>query len=92
MLVFGERGKPEYQGKTSHGRVENQQTQSNKRRDFSALIEALESRCGSKHQTKMYRAQLRCRMRKPEEILPELAQAVHRLTRQAYEKLIESVN
>ena len=40
----------------------------------------------------MYRAQLRCRMRKREEILPELAQAVQRLTRQAYEKLIESVN
>ena len=28
MLVFGERGKPEYPGKTSHSRVENQQTQS----------------------------------------------------------------
>ena len=84
MLVFGERGKLEYQGKTSHSRVENQQTQSSKRRDFSALIEALESRCGSKHQTEMYRAQLRCRMRKREEILPELAQAVQRLTRQAY--------
>ena len=28
MLVFDERGKPEYPGKTSHGRVENQQTQS----------------------------------------------------------------
>ena len=27
MLVFGERGKPEYPGKTSHSRVENQQTQ-----------------------------------------------------------------
>jgi len=25
MLVFGERGKPEYPGKTSHSRVENQQ-------------------------------------------------------------------
>ena len=28
MLVFGERGKPEYPKKTSHSRVENQQTQS----------------------------------------------------------------
>ena len=27
MLVFGERGKPEYPGKTSHSRVMNQQTQ-----------------------------------------------------------------
>ena len=57
---------------------------SSKRRDFSALIEALESRFGSKHQTEMYRAQLCCRTRKREETLPELAQAVQRLTRQAY--------
>ena len=28
MLVFDERGKPEYPGETSHSRVENQQTQS----------------------------------------------------------------
>ena len=51
---------------------------------MSALIEALESRYGSKHQTETYRAQLRCRTRKREETLPELAQAVQRLTRQAY--------
>ena len=57
---------------------------SSKRKDFSALIEALESRFGSKHQTEMYRAQLHCRMRKRKETLPELAQAVQRLTRQAY--------
>lgn len=57
---------------------------SSKRKDFSALIEALDSRFGSKHQTEMYRAQLRCRVRKREETLPELAQAVQRLTRQAY--------
>ena len=57
---------------------------SSKRWDFSALIQALESRFGSKHQTEMYRAQLRCRTRKREETLPELAQAVQRLTRQAY--------
>ena len=28
MLVYDERGEPEYPGKTTHGRVENQQTQS----------------------------------------------------------------
>ena len=55
-----------------------------KRKDFSALIEALESRFGSKHQTEMYRAQLRCRTRKRDETLPQLAQAIQRLTRQAY--------
>ena len=52
-----------------------------KRKDFSALIEALESRFGSKHQTEMYRAQLRCRTRKRDETLPQLAQAIQRLTR-----------
>jgi len=55
-----------------------------KRKDFSALVEALESRFGSKHQTEMYRAQLRCRTRKRDETLPQLAQAIQRLTRQAY--------
>ena len=55
-----------------------------KRRDFLALIEALESRFGSKHQTEMYRAQLRGRTKRRDETLPELAQAIQRLTRQAY--------
>ena len=39
----------------------------------------------------MYRAQLRCRTRKREETLPELAQAVQRLTRQAYPNAPTSV-
>ena len=47
-------------------------------------MEALEARFGSKHQTEMYRAQLRSRTKKREETLPELAQAIRRLTRQAY--------
>ena len=55
-----------------------------KRSDFSALMEALEARFGSKHQTEIYRAQLRSRTKKREETLPELAQAIQRLTRQAY--------
>lgn len=38
--------------------------------------ELLESRFGSKHQTEMYRAQLRCRTRKRDETLPQLAQAI----------------
>ena len=56
----------------------------NGRRDLDALTEALESRFGSKHQTEMYRAQLRCRTKKREETIPELAQAIQRLVRQAY--------
>ena len=41
-----------------------------KQKDFSALIEALESRFGSKHQTEMYRAQLCRHTRKHDETLP----------------------
>ena len=55
-----------------------------KRTDHEALTEALEARFGSQHRTEMYRAQLHCGVRGREEMLPELSQAVQRLTRQAY--------
>ena len=55
-----------------------------KRTDYEALTEALEVRFGSQHRTEMYRAQLCCRVQGREEMLPELSQAVQRLTRQAY--------
>ena len=54
------------------------------RRDLPTLTAALNSRFGSENQTEMHRAQLRSRMRRREETLPELAQAIRRLTRQAY--------
>ena len=55
-----------------------------KRTDYEALTEALEAHFGSQHWTEMYRAQLRCHVPGREEMLPELSQAVQRLTRQAY--------
>ena len=53
-------------------------------RNYEALTEALEARFVSQHRTEMYRAQLRCRLRGHEEMLPELFQAVQRLACQAY--------
>lgn len=55
-----------------------------KRTDFEALTGALEARFGSQHRTEMFRAQLCCRARGREETLPELSQAIQRLTRQPY--------
>ena len=55
-----------------------------KRTDYEALTEALEARFGSQHRTEMYRTQLCCRVQEHDEMLPELSQAVQRLTRQAY--------
>ena len=48
------------------------------------LIAALDSRFGTSNRMKMFRVSLRSRTRKPAETLPELAQAIRRLTRQAY--------
>ena len=62
-----------------------------KRKDFPALVEALESQFGSKHQTEMYRAQFRCCTRKRDETLPQLAQAIQRLTCQAYLSLQDTL-
>ena len=54
------------------------------RTDLRDLVGALDCRFSSENQTEIHRAQLRSRMRKREETLPELAQAIKRLTRQAY--------
>lgn len=55
-----------------------------RRRSYSALTAALGQRFGPENQTELFRVQLKNRLRKREETLPELAQAVRRLTRQAY--------
>ena len=54
------------------------------RRDYPALVAALESRFGSAHQAELNRMQLRSRTRRREESLPELAEDVDRLCRLAY--------
>ena len=51
---------------------------------YTDLVAALDSRFGTSNRTEMFRVSLRSRTRKPEETLPELAQAIRRLTRQAY--------
>ena len=54
------------------------------RTSYTDLVAALDSRFGTSNRTEMFRVSLRSRIRKPEETLPELAQAIRRLTRQAY--------
>ena len=54
------------------------------RTSYTDLAAALDSRSGTFKRTEMFRVSQRSRTRKPEETLPELAQAIRRLTRQAY--------
>ena len=54
------------------------------RTSYSDLVAALDSRFGTSNRTEMFRVSLRSRSRQPAETLPELAQAIRRLTRQAY--------
>ena len=54
------------------------------RHDYTALVTALNNRFGSNNQKELFRVQLKNRQRKREETLPELAQAIRRLTRLAY--------
>jgi hypothetical protein len=52
--------------------------------NYEILLSALESRFGSGQQTELYRAQLKNKLRKHNETIPELAQDVKRLVRMAY--------
>lgn len=52
--------------------------------DYNALVSALDTRFGTAHQTELYRATLKTRIRGREESLPALAEDVERLTRLAY--------
>jgi len=54
------------------------------RTSYTDLVTALDSRFGTSNRTEMFQVSLRSHTRKPEETLPELAQAIRRLTRQAY--------
>ena len=51
---------------------------------YTDLVAALDSRFGTSNRTEMFRVSLQSRIRKPEETLPRLAQAIRRLPRQAY--------
>ena len=54
------------------------------RKNFAELIKALAARFGTENQQQVYRTALKTRSRQGGETLPELAQSVRRLTRQAY--------
>lgn len=64
---------------SSPGDLEEDQGQ-----NYVALVAALERRFGSEEQSELHRVQLRSRLRNKGESLPELAQAISRLTREAY--------
>ncbi|KAK3749155.1 hypothetical protein QZH41_009831 [Actinostola sp. cb2023] len=54
------------------------------RRNFKSLTAALATRFGTENKTEMFRVNVKNRQREKDESLPELAQAIRRLTRQAY--------
>ena len=56
----------------------------NKRRNYTELLAALESRFHPANQTLYYRVQLKGKTKADNESLPELAQAIRRLATQAY--------
>ena len=58
--------------------------ESEKRQDYTALVNALETRCGSAVQKELNRVKLRSRRRQKGEPLAEVADEVERLSRLAY--------
>ena len=56
----------------------------NSRRNYKALRDALSLRFGNAGKMELFRSQLKSRIRGKDESLPELAQAIQRLVRQAY--------
>ena len=54
------------------------------RTNYRAFTEALSTRCGNEGQTQLFRTQLKHRARGKGETLPELAQTIRKLVRQAY--------
>lgn len=53
------------------------------RRDYNSLLRSLDTRYGSVKRAEIFRARLQTRMKGKDESIPELAQAVRKLTRQA---------
>lgn len=54
------------------------------RKDFAELTQALSMRFGTENRSEMYRATLKSLARKRNESLPELAQSIRRMTKNAY--------
>ncbi|XP_060600413.1 uncharacterized protein LOC132753887 [Ruditapes philippinarum] len=54
------------------------------RRDFNSLEEKLKARFGSENKAEVFRTQLKTRTRGKNETIPEMAQSIRKMTRQAY--------
>lgn len=54
------------------------------RRDYDKLVKALSNRFGTTNRAEMFRARLQSKTRNRDESIPELAQTIRKLTRQAY--------
>ncbi|VDH93241.1 Hypothetical predicted protein [Mytilus galloprovincialis] len=54
------------------------------RHDFDSLVTSLKNRFGSVNRAEVFRAELQTRVRFNNESLPDLAQAIKKLTRRAY--------
>lgn len=57
---------------------------SEERRDYKSLVQKLTARYGSENRAEVYRSQLKSRCKGKGETIPELAQAIKKLTRQSY--------
>lgn len=56
----------------------------NEKADYFKLVQCLEQRFDPEHQEEMFRAELKSRVRKPKETIPELVQDIRKLARRAY--------
>ena len=54
------------------------------KRDYNTLVEKLRNRFGSMNKSEIYRTQMKSRTRNKGKTIPELAQAIKKLVRQAY--------
>lgn len=54
------------------------------RKDYDCLVQKLTARYGSENRAEVFRAQLKSRVKGKNESIPELAQAIKKLSRQAY--------
>ena len=54
------------------------------KRDYNTLVEKLRNRFGSVNKSEIYRTQIKSRTRNKGETIPELAQAIKKMVRQAY--------
>lgn len=61
------------------------------RRDYKNLVQKLTERYGSENRAEVFRSQLKSRTRGKGETIPELAQAIKKLTRQSYPKVSQDV-